>query len=106
MTAMNDLGERIRLLREATGITQTDLAQLVGISRAAVSQWESGHAKSLKGENLYKAAKALGVEPGALLIGPLPRPDLTLEQQQLVAAFGKLSAAHKDLVMHIIKSLN
>lgn len=33
---------RIRELREAAELTQTDLARALGVSRPAVSLWESG----------------------------------------------------------------
>lgn len=38
-------GWRIRALRIARGMTQYDLAAEVGVSRPAVAQWESGHAR-------------------------------------------------------------
>ncbi len=31
-----------RLMRERAGITQTDLARVLGVDRATVSRWESG----------------------------------------------------------------
>jgi transcriptional regulator with XRE-family HTH domain len=37
-----DLGNRLRELREAAGLSQAQLARHTGVSRNAVSQWESG----------------------------------------------------------------
>lgn len=39
------LAEQIRARREALGITQEQLAELVGISRITISQWERGKNK-------------------------------------------------------------
>lgn len=36
------IGENIRKLREAAGLTQQDFANIFGVSYATVSMWESG----------------------------------------------------------------
>lgn len=36
------LGQRIKEARKARGISQTDLARILDVTRSAVSQWESG----------------------------------------------------------------
>lgn len=36
------LGPRLKELREAAGMSQTELAKIAGVSRNAVSQWEAG----------------------------------------------------------------
>lgn len=36
------LAERIKLLREQKGITQAELARILGISRSGVNAWEMG----------------------------------------------------------------
>lgn len=38
---MASLGQQIRAARERLGLTQTDLGRAVGVSRNAVSLWES-----------------------------------------------------------------
>lgn len=37
-----ELNERIASVRKAAGLTQEQLGELVGVSRQAVSKWESG----------------------------------------------------------------
>ena len=39
-----ELNERIASVRKAAGLTQEQLGELVGVSRQAVSKWESGQA--------------------------------------------------------------
>lgn len=68
------VGGRIKELREAflvdgKAMSQGELARRIGISRAAVSQWESGDVKGLKGENLMKLAKALKTSEGYIQDG-------------------------------------
>lgn len=36
------LNEAIELYRKTDGLTQSDLAELVGVSRATVNAWEAG----------------------------------------------------------------
>jgi Zn-dependent peptidase ImmA (M78 family)/DNA-binding XRE family transcriptional regulator len=73
------LPERIAQAREFKGITKTDLAQALGVSPAAVAQWESG-AKSPTSENLAALARYVGFSIAAfqrpfpadvLRLGPL-----------------------------------
>ena len=60
--------ERIKELRKKQGLTQQKLGELVGASRASVSQWESGE-HSPSGDYLIALAKAFGVSPHWLSTG-------------------------------------
>jgi len=51
---------RITRWREASGLTQADLARSVGISASAVSQWESGQTQPSH-SNVDAIVKALGI---------------------------------------------
>lgn len=59
---MKTMGERIKEARDELGMGQAELGRLVGVSGAAVSQWESGATKGLKPENLLAVADVLRVE--------------------------------------------
>jgi transcriptional regulator with XRE-family HTH domain len=52
--------QTIRALREARGLTQHQLAALVGTSSAVVSHWETGN-RGISAVMLRKVARALGV---------------------------------------------
>lgn len=69
------LGQRIRELRRAKGLTQERLAELVGIGTANISYIETGKfAPSI--ENFEKIAQALDVQPVELyMFEPLREPD-------------------------------
>lgn len=45
MPSKSVVGERIRKLREKKGMTQTELAKILGVSRQAVNNYETGDAK-------------------------------------------------------------
>lgn len=69
LSYMKTPGERIKEEREALGWSQQRLANEIAkikkekISRAAVAQWEGGSSKTQKPENLFAAAKAMGLSP-------------------------------------------
>ncbi len=67
---MNDynFGNFVCRLREEKGMTQAELADMLGVTAAAVSKWENGVSKP-KIEILFSLAKILGVTPEELMEG-------------------------------------
>ena len=59
---------RVKELRTAQGLTQKQLAERAKIRQATVSKLESGRIKSIDLEVLEKLAKALGCDPGYLIV--------------------------------------
>lgn len=55
-------------------MSQQQLADAVGVSRPAVTQWETGEIRALEGENLVRVARALEVTTDWLLYGTGPGP--------------------------------
>ena len=66
---MNTPGERVKQCRIELGMSQTKLASLVGITKAAVGRLEAGKSGSPTPENLFSYAKALKVSPEWLITG-------------------------------------
>lgn len=60
-------GERIRQARLAAGLTQTELADKVGLKFSAIHKYESGLVVNLKREKLSALAQALDVSESWLL---------------------------------------
>lgn len=60
------LGERIGTHRKNLGLSQEQLAELVGVSRQAVTKWETGQSAPST-EHLLKLAAALGTTVDILL---------------------------------------
>src|SRR5205814_9171448 len=68
-----DIGKRLRVMREAEGLSQGDIERRSGLLRSYISRVEGGYtAPSLT--TLEKFAKALGVEPYQLLFEGSGRP--------------------------------
>ena len=62
------LGEALKAHRQQSGMTQEYVAEALGVSRQAVSKWETGAAEPST-SNLLALAKLYGVDPGDLLKG-------------------------------------
>lgn len=120
-------GQRIRLKREELGMTQDELAKILGYkSRSSVNKVENTRDLSLKLVNQY--AKALGCSATYLLgwdddsSAPTERhldaevaihdvnivsafSNLSDDDIQIVRKFSKLSASKKQIVNDLINSL-
>lgn len=69
---LRQIGGRIRALREARGLTQDELGDLVGVREKTISRWENGKHQAVLG-NARALAAALGVDVQDIT-GHLPAP--------------------------------
>ena len=68
-------GERVRVAREARGLTQEQLAEAAGVSKQTISNLENGHRLPAR-RTVERVAAALGSDPGDL---GLPEPQQPAE---------------------------
>jgi transcriptional regulator with XRE-family HTH domain len=74
---METIGERIRRLREARGLSPADLAHAVGITPQAIAAIENGDTKCPKLPNALLIARALNISAWEIAFGkPEPRRPL------------------------------
>lgn len=59
----NEIGRKIRELRKAAGLTQSELASRLGVQKAAVAKYESGEIENLKRSTIQKLALLFDVSP-------------------------------------------
>jgi transcriptional regulator with XRE-family HTH domain len=74
VTEIETMGKRIGLLREARGLTQAQLAEVCGVTRAAAHSWENDATPNIRPPNLLMLAKVLGTDPYYLVFGPKREP--------------------------------
>ena len=67
-TIRRSLGEALKDHRQRCGMTQEYVAEALGVSRQAVSKWETGAAEPST-SNLLALARLYGIDPGDLLRG-------------------------------------
>lgn len=61
-----ELGYRIRIARDASGLSQMELATKAGLSRVSITNLELGRQRSPL-TIVYRIAQALGIKPARLL---------------------------------------
>jgi transcriptional regulator with XRE-family HTH domain len=90
------LGREIRARREASKLTQGELAHLVNLSRASVTNIELGR-QSILVDQLYRFADALGVSPPELLSAEVSRKTETEDvlPPEVVAWINRVRKAHQ-----------
>ena len=83
---MNDynFGNFVCALREQKGLTQAEVAEMLGVTAAAVSKWENGSSKP-RVDVLFRLAEILGVRTEELIAGKhLPNEDLDSETVKVI----------------------
>ncbi|MDC0980300.1 helix-turn-helix transcriptional regulator [Bdellovibrionales bacterium] len=77
------IGDRIKKARDAAGLTQADLAEMVKVEPASVSRWEQGQSMP-RPKRVKEIAKALNRDVD-WLVGIEPRPEKKHNREELEA---------------------
>ena len=91
------MGNYLSNRRKALGLTQKQIAELVDVSEATVSRWESGEIANMRRDRIAAYAKALKTTPSFIMSGDEPQTEtpapvvLTAPQSILLAAFNQLN---------------
>ncbi len=67
MTNNQNFGNRLRELRQKSGITQAELAYLIGVHETTIRRWENGSKGTPSIEDIQKLCEALHVSEADLL---------------------------------------
>lgn len=109
------MGSRIRKARQAAGISQADLAEALGITRSACSQWESDQGTGPRRERLEVLAAELGVSyewlatgrdgavPGK--VGEALPSYLTADQQEMLALYKALKPKQRKALLAFLQAV-
>lgn len=99
-------GDNIRRLREERGMTQEQLASRLGVTRTAVTQWESESTHPRMG-SLEAMAALFGVRKSDIVddvsYGVVPLP--TADEMLLLDAFRRLDPAQRRTVLDVARGL-
>ncbi len=96
MTGSETTGAHIRRLREEKGMSLAELARQASLSKAYLSQIESGQASSPSAQILYSIASVLGTSVAALLGSPVPAPDGEIVISTSLEAFARSENLSED----------
>lgn len=98
-------GERIKLFRTKAGLTAEKLADILGISKSSIRNWECGLTRP-DPQYLYDLFSILDVEPNEFFgikgVGSL----LTKQEQSLIDCFRTLDDSGKDAMVTFAEAMN
>ncbi len=115
------MGEKIKALRNAKGLSQEELGKMVGVQKAAIYKYETGLVTNLKRDMIGRLAWALDCTP-AYLMGweekqaPVTRPSVPLDERivaalqnnqklyQFVDWFCDVPPEQQDLILAFLQS--
>lgn len=106
MQTIEKLFTRIRERREALGLNQDALADMIGTNQRQVSQWELGKARP-RADFVIALADALKTTPNYLLgFTDDPAPGaapakLTAEEQELLDTYRNLPSRQRELMRFV-----
>lgn len=78
--AMGTIGDRVRVARQAAGLTQQELAAAVGVNRVSVTLWEGGTTNPSQ-DRIAPLSKALKVSEEWIMFGRGEGPGRIIEAQ-------------------------
>ena len=81
-----EIGIRIRKYRDLRGLSQKELADLIGVSNSRVSNWEQGINRP-NADIISDLCKALDVSPSELLDIQISTDNLNEQERKLVSAY-------------------
>ena len=84
--------------RRQSGLSQKEVAEVLDVSRQAVSRWETG-AAAPSTENLVELARLFGVSLDELVNGPAPASDAAAEAPRRKLQWGWITAAALALIL-------
>ena len=116
------INARVRQARKAAGISQSRLAQILGVTRSACSQWESLQGTAPRRERLEQLAILLGVSyewlaTGARAKGEKPafsikedapstyKTAMTRDQEELLRLYNALSVKARISLLEFLRTL-
>lgn len=101
---MQQLGERIKQIRKEKGMSQSVLAQKVGLSYAQIGRYETKGVQP-SADALKSIADVLGVSPDFLLYGSTDqRANSSLSDSELIQQFKAVEQMNED-DKNVIKQL-
>ena len=114
------VGDRIRKHRELSGISQTDLAEKIGVSKQTLYKYEKNVITNIPSDKIEEISKVLNVSESCLMGWENKEIELINEEEKgkslaklianenmldVVVKLSKLQPGDKEMVVNLINSL-
>lgn len=101
--------DRLKEARKEKGLSQADLAKILGIGTSTISGYETG-TRDPSMSALYQIMQALGVDANFIFQdeisgNPSNGPALSAEEQELLDGFHALNSANRNLLLRTMHYL-
>jgi transcriptional regulator with XRE-family HTH domain len=102
------LGRRLKDARKSKKLTQTDVANILGIDDTTISKYENDKSEP-DNETTKRLAILYGVKVSWLVVGQSEENEqkpLTEEENELLESFSKLNEEDQDYILQMAKRLS
>lgn len=102
------IGQRVKELRTAKGVSQEELGKVIGVQKAAINKYESGLVENMKRTSIQKLATYFGVSPSYLMCftdDPTPVSQRQSTENEIVTLVQSMSEDEKQMLLKIIKGM-
>ena len=100
-----DISERLQELRKKEGYSQEQVAEMLGLSRQAISKWESGQGKP-EIDNIIKLTEIYHVSADYILLGTekvsVPVPEKTELSHEYKKAIGIIAIIAATAIVTVL----
>ena len=94
------IGDIIRIKRKELNMTQEDLANAVGTTKATVSRWESGDIRKMKRSAIAAVARTLQLDPMLFF----QREEVLMpDEERLIDAYRLASSEIRDAALSMLE---
>ena len=94
-------GKKLKELRTLAGLSQAELANIMGYSEKTISYWENGH-NPIKFDNILILSKALGVPAYKLFIfSELDK----YNNEDVLELFDAMTEKERNVILQVINSI-
>lgn len=95
--------EKIKQNRKRLGMTQTDLAQRLGLQKSAISKWENGQVINIKRPTLARLADIFGISVAQLLDDD---DEYGIRRNEVGTMFSQLDEERQEQAIEYLQSLS
>lgn len=103
-----DIGLKIKAARQAKGMTQEELGDILGVQKSAIAKYENGRIVNIKRSTLKKISDVLDIPPFELVFNeekPTKDDELPANIKQLIDFVKTVPEDKVELVLKVMKSI-